>query len=82
MHKNLIKRKGVNNMNAITPELKEDLDACPYCDTKADVCAASVTSLKLGTLVRLNRCNSENYDNCALFLSKCLRGKWQFSYGY
>jgi len=63
-------------------EVKEDLDACPYCDTKADVCGASVTSLKIGALVRSNRCNSENYDSCALFLSKCLRGKRQFSYSY
>lgn len=69
-------------MNETTAEVSEDLDVCPYCDPKTDVCAASVTSLKLGTLVRLNRCNSENYDNCALFLSKCLRGKWQYSYGY
>jgi len=68
-------------MNAITTEVREDLDVCPLCDTKADVCEASVTSLKIGALVRLNRCNSENYDNCALFLSKCLRGKWQYSYG-
>jgi hypothetical protein len=60
-------------MNAIATEVREDLDACPYCDAEADVCKASVTSLKIGALVRLNRCNSENYDNCALFLAKCLR---------
>jgi hypothetical protein len=69
-------------MQAITTELKKDMDMCPYCDAKADVCGASVTSLKIGALVRSNRCNSENYDNCALFLSKCLREKWQFSYNF
>lgn len=69
-------------MRATITKVKEELDVCPYCDPKADVCGASVTSLKIGALVRSNRCNSENYDNCALFLSKCLRGKWQFSYAY
>ncbi len=66
-------------MNAIATEVREVLNACPYCDAKTDVCKASVTSLKIGALVRSNRCNSENYDNCALFLAKCLRRKWQYS---
>jgi hypothetical protein len=68
-------------MNAMASATKEDLNVCPYCDNKTDTCEASVTSLKIGALVRLDRCNSENYDNCALFLAKCLRRKWQFSYG-
>jgi len=58
-------------MNALATAVKEDSDACPYCDAETDVCRASVTSLKIGALVRLNRCSSENYDNCALFLAKC-----------
>jgi len=69
-------------MNAIAKEVSENLDACPYCDAKADICKASVTSLKIGALVRFKRCNSENYDNCALFLAKCLRSKWQYSNGF
>ena len=69
-------------MNALATEVKEDLDACPYCDAKTDICKASMTSLKIGALARLHRCSSENYDNCALFLAKCLRRKWQYSYGY
>jgi hypothetical protein len=48
-------------------------DACPYCDDNADVCKASVTSLRLGALLRSNRCNSEAYDNWSLFLARCLR---------
>jgi len=62
-------------MIAVAKEVSEDLDACPYCDADADVCNASVTSLKIGALVRFKRCNSENYDHCALFLAKCLRGR-------
>jgi hypothetical protein len=69
-------------MNAIVTEVKEDLDACPYCDATADVCKASVTSLKIGALVRSKHCNNGNYDNCVLSLSKCLRRKWQYGYGF
>jgi hypothetical protein len=63
-------------MQAIADEVR-DLESCPYCDTKAEVCEASVTALKIESSVRFNRCNSENYDNCALFLAKCLRKGWQ-----
>ncbi len=68
-------------MKAIAKEVMEVVDACPYCDDKADVCKASVTSLKLGALLRLNRCSGEAYDNCSLFLAKCLRSS-RYSYGF
>ena len=60
-------------------KMKEDLNVCPYCDTEADVCEASVTSLKIGATARLKRCNSENYETCVLYMSKCYAGgsKWQ-----
>ena len=67
-------------MSHIERNITEDKDVCPYCDDNADVCKASVTSLKLGALLRLNRCNSETYDNCSLFLAKCLRSGWQYRY--
>ena len=67
-------------MNQIEKDITEDEDACPYCDDNADECKAAVTSLKLGALLRLHRCNSENYDNCSLFLAKCLRSGWQYRY--
>ena len=68
-------------MIATTKEVSENSDACPFCDAEADICKASVTSLKIGALVRVNRCNSENYDNCALFLAKCLRSR-QYRYAF
>jgi len=77
----LLKKEVLDMNTRITREAREELDTCPYCDAKADVCKASVTSLKIGALVRFKRCNSESYDNCALFLAKCLRSRWQFSYG-
>jgi hypothetical protein len=49
---------------------------CPYCDIRAGVCAASLTSIKLEKSARSDRCNSESYDNCALFLAKSLRLRW------
>ncbi len=61
-----------------TKDIMEGTDVCPYCDDKADECKASVTSLKLGTLLRLNRCESEDHTDCSLFLSKCLRSGWQY----
>jgi hypothetical protein len=60
-------------MNVLRNEMIEGLLLCPYCDTDADVCAASLTAMKLEKSLRLNRCSDENYDNCALFLSKSLR---------
>lgn len=48
-------------------------NSCPYCNIKADVCVASLSSLKLGLLMRENYCGSDNYDNCAIFLAKSLR---------
>ncbi|MBS1127534.1 MAG: hypothetical protein H6Q93_1523, partial [Nitrospirae bacterium] len=63
-------------MNKIAKSIAEDKEVCPYCDDNAGECKASVTSLKLGALLRLNRCNSESYDNCSLYLAKCLRSGW------
>jgi len=48
-------------MNAMAKEVKEDLDGCPYCDAKTDLCKASVTSLTIGALVRSNGCSSKTY---------------------
>lgn len=55
-------------------------DTCPYCDDTEDECRASVMSLKIGALLRLNRCNTEDYDTCSLFLAKCLRSVQRHSY--
>ena len=68
-------------MGVLSRRVKEEQNACPYCEAEDDVCKASVTSLRIGALARLKRCNSENYDSCALFLAKCLRSG-HYSYGY
>ncbi len=69
-------------MNATAKEVRKYFEACPYCDAKTDICEASVTSIKIGALVRSNRCDSENYDSCSLFLAKCLRRTRQYSCGF
>lgn len=69
-------------MNATAKEVRKDFDACPYCDDKTDVCKASLASIKIGALVRLNRCTTESYDDCVLFLAKCLRSTRRYSYGF
>ena len=65
-------------MNETAANVTEDTYVCPYCDDSTDECKASVTSLKIGTLLRSHRCNSEDHDNCFLFLAKCLRSGWQY----
>ena len=64
---------GDDNVNVLINEVREDTLMCPYCNTNADICDASLTSIKLEKLVRLNRCTSESFSNCALFLAKSLR---------
>ncbi len=61
-------------------DIMKDKDVCPYCDDKAEVCKASVTSLKLGALLGLNRCGREGHTDCSLFPSKCLRSGWRYRY--
>ncbi len=46
---------------------------CPYGDILADVCRASVSSMKLGLTGSLKSCTSEDYDGCPIFLAKLLR---------
>lgn len=45
---------------------------CPYFDA-SDVCNASLSSLLPSPTMRVNFCNSEDYDNCPIFLAKVLR---------
>ena len=46
---------------------------CPYHSALTGVCSASLTMMVAGAVTRTRYCMNENYDNCALFLSKMLR---------
>ncbi len=61
-------------MNALTININEVAEAsCPYGDIIADVCRASISSMKLGLIAGLKYCTSEDYDGCPIFLAKIIR---------
>ena len=63
-------------MNTLTMKLNEVTEAsCPYEDIIADVCRASVSSMKLGLIAGLRFCTGEDYDGCPIFLAKILRAR-------
>jgi hypothetical protein len=45
--------------------------ACPYNGIK--ICMASFSSMSIDSREREVCCDTENYDNCPIFLSKVLR---------
>jgi len=65
----------MNNIDniAATIQLTNELELqCPYFDA-SDVCNASLSSLLPSPTMRENFCNSEDYDDCPIFLAKALR---------
>jgi hypothetical protein len=53
--------------------LRTEQYCCPYHSALTGVCSASLTMMVVGAVSRRNYCENENYDNCAIFLSKMLR---------
>lgn len=47
--------------------------ACPYHAFHDNVCRASISSMRTDVHKRGLFCDSENYDNCPLFLSRLIR---------
>ena len=61
-------------MNTLTADINEVAkSSCPYGDMIADVCRASLSSMKLRLTAALSHCASEDYDGCPIFLAKILR---------
>ena len=50
-------------------------DICPYHNVATNICSASLSSITIDRTRRSGYCSCDNYDNCALFLSKTLRRK-------
>jgi hypothetical protein len=48
---------------------------CPFSDAETHICAASLSSMIVGTNNRKEYCRNENYDNCPIFLAKIMRKK-------
>ena len=58
--------KGLNNSEIGFYEM-----GCPY--NGIDTCMASLSSMLLDDVKRTDCCNTENHDDCPMFLSKILR---------
>ncbi len=52
-----------------------DLRGCPYDAEGTGICAASLSEMAIRPDIREGYCESENYDNCPIFLSKIMRKK-------
>jgi hypothetical protein len=48
---------------------------CPYHDLSSNICEASLSSITVDRVRCAGYCSTDNFDNCALFLSKTLRKK-------
>jgi hypothetical protein len=46
---------------------------CPYHSVVSSICSASLSMMMIGLSTRKGYCETENYDDCPLFLSKMLR---------
>jgi len=60
---------------ALTQEMaliQEDKTMCPYCNTEADICNASCSSLEIDDRMKMKYCANEDYDDCPIFLVKNL----------
>jgi hypothetical protein len=57
----------------IPAELQPEL--CPYRDAPMNICTASLTAMRVTPSQRLCYCSTENFSDCAIFLSKTLRSK-------
>ncbi len=52
-------------------KINQTESSCPY--QRDDICAASLWSLRTDENTKAHYCNSDNHDDCSLFLAKCLR---------
>ncbi len=48
---------------------------CPFGSSESGVCAASLSSMVIGTSRRQEYCSGDDYDSCPIFLARMLRRK-------
>jgi hypothetical protein len=60
-----------NSIAAILTGREQEL--CPFHSLIDNTCTAALSSFTTDGLRRAGYCQSENFDSCALFLSKTLR---------
>ncbi len=47
---------------------------CPYCDFEKIECCAATSKCYLNRTTRMRFCLGDEFENCAIFLAKILRG--------
>lgn len=52
-------------------KVRENESSCPYQNNTT--CDASLWNAQIDEKKKAQYCNSDNHDNCSLFLAKCLR---------
>lgn len=65
------KTKKTGHMISLTNEVEFH---CP-CFDASEVCNVSLFSLLPSPTLRVYFCNSEDYDNCPIYLANALRGR-------
>jgi hypothetical protein len=67
-------------MNTIAEKPKKDFISyemlCPYRNIETERCMAAISTMSLGPMTRLTYCDTENFDNCPVFLAKVLRRQY------
>lgn len=58
-------------MNSLVHPLSRCI--CPFASRHTEVCEASLSSMSRKTSTRQTWCDTENYDNCPIFLARVLR---------
>ncbi|GAB4421127.1 MAG: hypothetical protein OHK0032_16900 [Thermodesulfovibrionales bacterium] len=58
---------------ALSMQIRKDHESrCPYCD-RSDMCTASIGFMLPTANEKATYCDTEDYDNCPIFLAKVLR---------
>lgn len=64
--------KGNKDTTMLLPWGAESSPCCPF-NNSSETCTASLYSFLPSAAVRQSFCNTEDYDNCPIFLAKTLR---------
>ena len=57
----------------VSPHGSESI--CPFQPSKNFFCSASIMTVALDSRKRSTYCNTEDFDQCPIFLAKVLRGQ-------
>ncbi len=58
---------------SVNPHSSES--TCPFQPSKSFLCSASIMKVMIDSRKRSTYCNTENFDQCPIFLARVLRGR-------